>query len=74
MDLKEKLATNIIKGVQLNELSNSDLIELIELAGNFLNLQTITEYAKNNKLSYNGVKNYRNIVTIFNVKFVVDNE
>lgn len=57
-----------------NELDNDSLVQLIELCGKYLNLQTIPDYAKDNNLSYNGVKNYRKIVTLFNVKFVVDND
>jgi hypothetical protein len=50
------------------------LVQFIEVAGSFLNLQTIPDYAKKHNLSYNGVKKHREIVTIFNVKFVIDNE
>ena len=56
-----------------NEVSNEFLVQFIELAGSYLNLQTIPNYAKSNKLTYNGVKKTRQIVTIFNVKFVIDN-
>ena len=55
-------------------VSNEFLVQLIKLSGGFLNLQTIPDYAKNNKLSYNGVKNNRQIVNLFNVKFVIDND
>lgn len=57
-----------------NNISNEFLVQLIELAGNYLNLMTISDYAKENKLSYNGVKNNRNIIIMFNVKFVIDND
>ena len=56
------------------ELSNECLVQIIELAGGYLNLQTISEYAKENNLSYNGVKKCRNIVNLFGCKFVVDND
>ena len=56
------------------ELNNDSLVQLIELSGSLLNLKTIPDYAKANNKSYNGVKNNRNIVTIFNVKFVIDND
>ena len=56
-----------------NYISNDCLVQFIELAGSYLNLQTISDYAKTNKLSYNGVKNNRQIVNLFNVKFVIDN-
>lgn len=60
--------------VSNNKVSNKFLVQFIELSGGFLNLQTISDYAKNNKLSYNGVKNNRQIVNLFNVKFVIDND
>ena len=50
------------------------LVQLIELAGFYLNLQTIPDYAASKKLSYNGVKKTREIREIFNVKFVLENE
>lgn len=56
-----------------NELNNDSLIQIIELCGMFLNLKTISDYAKENKLSYNGVKNNRNIITLFGVKYVLEN-
>lgn len=56
-----------------DELNNESLVQIIELLGSLLNLQTIPNYAKENKLSYNGVKHHRNIITIFGVKYVLDN-
>ena len=54
--------------------TNNDLIQFIESAGRYLNLKTISDYANQNKMSYNGVKKFRKTHTIFNVKFVIDNE
>lgn len=48
------------------------LIQIIELATNGLNLKTISKYAKDNGLSYNGVKHFRNKIEIGGVKFVCD--
>lgn len=56
------------------EFTNNDLVQFIEQCGSYLNLQTIPDYQKEHNMSYNGVKNNRNIVTIFNVKFVIDND
>lgn len=56
------------------DFTNDDLVQFIESAGKYLNLQTIPDYAKEHKMSYQGVRDYRNIVTIFNVKFVIDNK
>lgn len=61
------------KSVQDGKWSNEALVQLIELAGSFLNISTIPDYAKKNGLTYNGVKKCRNIHTLFGVKFVIDN-
>ena len=73
-DLKDKLLLNIHKGMENNMLSNDDLVQIIEQCGSYLNLQTIPDYAAQNNISYNGVKNHRCIKKIFNVKFVIDNQ
>lgn len=70
----EKLKTFIFQKFQDGELDNDALVQLIAQAGNYLNLQTISDYAKTHKMSYNGVKNNRTIITLFNVSFVIDNE
>lgn len=53
--------------------TNEDLVLFIEQVGRYLGLQTIPDYAKENKMSYNGVKKFREIKKILNVKFVIDN-
>ncbi len=57
-----------------NNVSNDFLVQIIELAGDFLNLQTISDYARSHGKTYNGVKKCRKIKKIFNVKFVIDNK
>ncbi len=75
---------NIIKehlGKRLHnvELTNDEMVSLIDLIGGYLNLETISSYAKREGIEYNGVlariksgkiKEY----TLFGVKFVIDNE
>ena len=65
----------------LNKLGNSihdgkwsteGMVQLIELVGMYLNIKTIPKYAKENQMSYNGVKKFRTVKTIFNVKFVIN--
>lgn len=70
----EKLKTFIFQKFQDGELDNDTLVQLIAQAGNYLNLKTVSDYAKLHNMSYNGVKNNRKIVELFNVKFVIDNE
>ena len=74
--LKEKIEINIIKGAQYNLLDNQDMVELIQLLGDFLNLKTIPDFAAANMISYQGASKptkTRKKVNLFNVKFVIDN-
>lgn len=69
-----KLKLFISEKFENNEINNDSLVQLIEHIGNYLNLKTIPNYAKENGKSYNGVKKFRKIVKLFGVKFVVDND
>lgn len=69
----ENLLNFVSDKVHAGELDNDSLLELIKLCGAFLNLKTIPDYAKDNGLTYQGVKVTRRIETVFNVKFVIDN-
>lgn len=72
---EEQVMLNRFVGyVSTHEVSNEFLVQLIELSGGYLNLQTIPDYAKSHHMSYNGVKKTRRIVVLFGVKYVVDNE
>lgn len=56
--------------------SNAGLVQLIKLAGEYLNIQTIPDYCNQMNISYQGAKKetqFRKIETIFNSKFVIDN-
>ena len=64
-----KIEEYVYKTLQRDEM---DLVQLFERLNDYANLQTISDYAKENNMSYNGVKKYRNIVTLFGVKFVYD--
>jgi len=60
--------------IEAGQLTNDDLVQIIEHLGSYLNLSTIEDYARKNKISYNGAKKFRSCIKIFNVKFVIDNE
>jgi hypothetical protein len=70
----EKIKEYIYKVAFKGEINNKDLVQIIEVIGNdLLNLQTISEYAKQNNMTYNGVKYNRNVITLFGNKYVLDN-
>lgn len=56
-------------------ISDTVLVQLIEQAACYLNLKTITNYAKSERISYNGAKK-RNApcIIIDHVKFIINNE
>lgn len=79
IELRDKIISHLNTRLQKNELSNNDMIAIIELIGSYCNCATISDYAKQEKISYNGVldrisKEKIKTVNIFNVKFVIDNE
>ena len=46
--------------IHIHEEENiNNLVQIIEQAGKKLNIKTISQYAKDNNMSYNGVKNNR---------------
>ena len=70
----EKLIQFISSKFEAEKIDNKSLIQIIELCGSYLNMQTISTYAKDTGISYNGAKNFRKPVVIFGVKFIIDNE
>ena len=69
----EKLLQFVAQKFENDELNNQSLVQLIELAGSYLNIQTLPQWAASNKKSYNGAKLQKNKVIIFGVKFIIDN-
>lgn len=65
------LITDILYGINDTENINH-LVQIIELSSEKLKLMTISDYAKAYNMSYNGVKNNRETITVGGVKFVVD--
>lgn len=58
-----KISELIIEKVESGQISNDELVQICELAGDYLNLK-----------SYNGVKKTRKIIILFGQKFVIDND
>lgn len=61
------------QSIQSGKWSNSGLVQLIELAGMYLNIKTIPDYAKDQKITYNGAKKRNLTRKIIGINFVIDN-
>jgi hypothetical protein len=70
----KKLIDFVSRKFEAGEIDNSSLVELFKHTGIYLNLQTVAGYARNNKMSYEGVKKCRKVEEIYGVKFVIDND
>lgn len=70
----EKLLSFLDDKMYSGDFTNEDLVQFIESVGKYLGLQTLPNYAKENNISYNGVKKFRQVKEIFKVKFVIDND
>jgi len=78
-ELTNKINQHLSERVQKGELSNEDIISIIDHIGSYLNLKTISDYAKAENISYNGVlkrmgNNQIQKYTLFNQTFIIDNE
>jgi len=70
----ERLQKFVDEKYKAGELDNQSMVQFFEQAGQYLNLQTIPDYAKANGLTYQGVKKCRKVEKLFGVSFVVDND
>lgn len=66
----ERLSYYIAQG----QLSNDELVQIIEHTGSYLNLSTRSQWAKQNGKSYNAAKKYRQNVKLFGTTFIIDNQ
>jgi len=70
-----QLKDELFERYESGYVTDEELAQIIELAAEYLNLKTITNYAKANKITYNGaLKRKLNKVTIDNQNFIIDNE
>lgn len=69
-----KLIDFVSRKFESGELNNNSLVELFKQTGKYLNPQTISDYARDHKMSYEGVRKGRRVEEIHGVRFVIDNE
>lgn len=69
-----KISELLYKEVSNGNVSNDELVEIIQLCADFLNLKTPEEYAKETRKSFQAVYKSDKTIKILNKKFVIDNE
>ncbi|HUW07832.1 MAG TPA: hypothetical protein VMW01_16420 [Williamwhitmania sp.] len=69
----EQIKKLIGESVHNGELSNNDLVQIIELCGSYLNPLTIATYARIHGISYNGAKKKRK-TPLLGVNYIIDND
>ena len=78
-ELSKIIKEHLGKRLHNSELTNDEMVELIDTVGMYLNLRTVANYATLENISYNGVlariksgkiKEYE----LFGVKFIISNE
>ena len=71
---QQKAISALDKAIHDGKWDADHLVQLIEVIDSYGIIKTIPDYAKENDLSYTGVKKCRKIKTLSGVKFVIDNQ
>ena len=75
-DYEKESLSKLFVSISKGKWSNEGLVQLIELAGDHLNLRTAPDYAKQENISDKGARietKIRKLKKLFNVTFVIDN-
>jgi hypothetical protein len=65
----------LLECIHNNEINNSDLVQIFEHVAIILNVQTITNYAKSEKISYNGALKRKVHKTVIDGQtFIINND
>ena len=70
VQIRERLFELIHNG----EIEKADLVQIFEHTGAILNAQTLSNYARENGISYNGAKRQKETASIDGVKFIIKND
>jgi len=73
-NLLQNIKSRLSHYFETGQLSNDDMINIIEHCGDYLNIMTRTAYSKATGTSYNGAKKHRANRVIFGRTFVIDND
>jgi hypothetical protein len=69
-DILNRIGSLIHEG----KLSNDFLVSNLKLSVEYLNLQRISDYSKQNNISTQGLRGNKNIIKICNYQLIIDND
>lgn len=70
-----ELQSKLFENYQAGAISDEQLVQIFEQISCYLNLKTITNYAKANKITYNGaLKRKLRKIEIDKITFIIDND
>ena len=72
-EYESKSLENFEKAIINGKFSTEGLVHFFELCGQYLNVCSLTEYAKQNRLSYNGAKKRKQTRNLNGIKYLVNN-
>jgi histidinol phosphatase-like PHP family hydrolase len=72
--LTDTICNRLTYYITNGQLSNDDLVQIIEHTGSYLNLATRSEWKRQTGKCYNTAKKYRRNVRLFGATFVIDND
>lgn len=73
-EYEQKALQKLGETVHQGKWSNDGLVQLVELAFDFLHPVPLLQYGKENGISYNGLKKQNKAVKILNNKYIIDND
>jgi hypothetical protein len=73
-DYEHKSLQKLGEAIHAGNWSTEALVKLFKLSGEYLNIETIPNYAKTIGMSYPGVIKTRKVTELFDVKFIIDND
>lgn len=70
-----ELSDKLFQNYELGVISDEQLVQIIELAVDYLNLKTLSNTAEYREKSYNGIKKFTmSDIVIDKVKFYINND
>ena len=74
MSKASKIKELIDSSMYENKLTNDELVQIMEQVADYLNLQKVSDYSKENNITPKGVYKCREVIDFRGFKYVIDND